>query len=141
MHVYPRSEDYVIYEGQSFTAEWYYSTEGKMPAFEYYESLSKTDQERLDKMIIYFCDLPYGMKTMPIKWYRIEDDVHQIYALKPRDERFFNFMSQGAKIIITNAYHKHSQKMTRIDREQLGIAVRYRQDYLQRVKEATYYAR
>ena len=139
MPIYPRPEDYIIYEGQSFTAEWYYSAEGKMPAFEYYAGLSETDQERFDDLVIYFCDRPYG-KIMPTKWYRIEDDENQIYALKPRDERFFNFMPKGAKIVITNAYHKHSQKMTKKDKKQLEIAVKHQRDCLQRIKEATYYA-
>lgn len=140
MHAYPRPEDYVIYEGRSFTAEWYYSTEGQMPAFEYYKKSSGTDQERFDDLIIYFCDRPYGI-MMPMKWYRIEDKANQIYALKPRDERFFNFLSEGKRIIITNAYHKHSQKMMKPDFEQLEIAVRYKLDYLRRIKEATYYVR
>lgn len=110
-----------------------------MPAHEYYDGLGTVDQDRLDKMIIYFCDLPRGM-SMPKTWHRIEDRTNKIYALKPRDERFFNFIAEGAKIVITNAYHKHSQQMTKIDLEQLKIAVKCRDDYMRRVREGTYYA-
>ena len=39
MLVYPRSEDYLIYEGRYFSAEWYYKADGIMPAFDYYEGL------------------------------------------------------------------------------------------------------
>jgi hypothetical protein len=48
-------------------------------------------------------------------------------------------MTVGAKIIVTNAYHKQSQQMRRIDLEGLKVAARYRQDYLTRIKEGTYY--
>lgn len=54
-------------------------------------------------------------------------------------DRFFNFTTEGSVVIITNAYHKHSQKMTKQDLEELRIAGRYRQDYLRRGKEGTYY--
>ncbi|MFH1259406.1 MAG: hypothetical protein ABII74_06320 [Elusimicrobiota bacterium] len=76
---------------------------------------------------------------LPKTLYRVEDHENKIYALKPRDERFFNFMTIGAKIIVTNAYHKHSQKMTKQDMEHLRTAVRYKQDYLNRIREGTYY--
>lgn len=39
----------------------------------------------------------------------------------------------------SNAYHKHSQQMTKVDLESLKVAARYRQDYLKRVKGGTYY--
>jgi hypothetical protein len=66
-------------------------------------------------------------------------DVHTYVNIKPRDERFFNFTTVNAKVIITNAYHKHSQKMTKADMESLKTAVRYKQDYLNRIKEGTCY--
>lgn len=136
--VYPKREDYLIYEGRSFSAEWYYTVQGEMPAFEYYQGLRELDQDRLDYMIKYFCDRPYG-QHLPLTMYRIEDAEKKIYAFKPRDERFFNFTTEGAKVIVTNAYRKHSQEMTKADHEELGMAARYREDYLRRVKEATYY--
>ncbi|MDO8756652.1 MAG: hypothetical protein Q7J64_01455 [Elusimicrobiota bacterium] len=58
--------------------------------------------------------------------------------MKPRDERFFNFMTAGAKIIVTNAY-RHSQRMTKADLECLQVAVRRRQDFLRRAQDGTYY--
>lgn len=59
--------------------------------------------------------------------------------MKPRDERFFNFMTAGAKIIVTNAYHKHAQRMTKADLECLQVAVRRRRDYLKRAQDGTCY--
>ncbi|MBI4668543.1 MAG: hypothetical protein HY747_05060 [Elusimicrobia bacterium] len=100
--------------------------------------MAEIDQDRLDDMVKYFCDCPRGI-MLPKSMYRIEDKENKIYAFKPRSERFFNFTTEGARIIITNAYHKHSNEMTKIDKEQLKIATLYRQDYLRRIQEATYY--
>ena len=36
MPIYPSADDILIYEGICFKAEWYYTSEGKMPAHEYY---------------------------------------------------------------------------------------------------------
>jgi phage-related protein len=44
-----------------------------------------------------------------------------------------------AKIIVTNAYHKHSQKMAKTDMERLKTAARRKQDYLRRAQNGTYY--
>jgi hypothetical protein len=131
-------EKVLIYSGRYFSAEWYSTADGVRPAFDYYNDLREVDQDRFDDMVKYFCETRPGA-ILPKTLYRIEDRENKIYALKPRDERFFNFMTEGARVIITNAYHKHSQQMTKADLEELKIAIRYRQDYLKRVKEGTYY--
>ena len=89
-------------------------------------------------MIKYLADNPIGTR-LPETIYRIEDRENKIYALKAGAERFFNFMTVHKKIVITNAYHKHSQKMTKQDMEKLEISVRFRADYLRRIKEGSYY--
>lgn len=71
--------------------------------------------------------------------YRVEDRANQIYAFKPNSERFFNFMTSGARVIVTNAYPKDSQKMSKAGRAQLSVAAKYKTDYLQRVSGGTYY--
>ena len=138
MPAFPEYADILIHHGRYFTAEWYYAAEGGSPAFDYYNALPETDQDRFDDMIRYLCETRPGT-LLPKTFYRIEDHAHKIYALKPRDERFFNFMTTDARIIITNAYHKHSQQMTHADIGCLKTSVRYQQDYLRRVKEGTYY--
>lgn len=140
MFVYPKPEEFVIHEGKSFRAEWYYTEGGVMPAFDFYQKMTEVDRRAMDKMVVYFCNRSFG-EPLPPTWYRIEDAEHKIYAFKPRAERFFNFTIAGRKVIITNAYHKHSQKMTKLDLQQLKISARYRDDYYQRFKEGTYYER
>ncbi len=138
MPTHLKKEDFVYYIGQCFSAEWYYTEDGKLPGFEYYKELGTNDRVRFYQIVKLYCDSPYGT-LLPTKIYRIEDRANRIFAFKPRDERFFNFTTEGAKVIITNAYHKHSQQMAKIDLESLKTSVRYRQDYVRRIKEATYY--
>ena len=76
---------------------------------------------------------------MPASKYRIEDPKNRIFAFKPRAERFFNFFAEGRKVIITNAYHKHSQQMSQDDLGKLRAAASMREDYLRRVREGSYY--
>ncbi|MFH1619887.1 MAG: hypothetical protein ABIG11_08280 [bacterium] len=136
--MYLKKENFVYYIGRYFTAEWYYMEDSRLPGLGYYKELGINDRVRFYQIVKLYCDSPYGT-LLPTKFYRIEDKVNRIYAFKPRDERFFNFTTEGAKVIITNAYHKHSQQMTKIDLESLKTAVRYKQDYLRRIKEASYY--
>ena len=138
MHQRPDDNDVLIHSGRYFTAEWYCTAEGKMPAYDYYKALSEIDQDRFDDMIRYLCETKPGA-LLPKTMFRIEDHAHKIYALKPRAERFFNFIADGARIIVTNAYRKHSQQMTKADMESLSIAVRCKNDYLRRVTEGIYY--
>jgi phage-related protein len=138
MTVWPGYESVLIHSGRYFAAEWYYTAEGRLPALDYYYALAEVDQDRFDDMIRYLCETKPGA-LLPKTLYRIEDHAHKIYALKPRNERFFNFMTIDAKIIVTNAYHKHSQQMTKADLECLKTAVRRKQDYLRRAMDGTYY--
>lgn len=135
---YPKCEDVLYYEGKTFMVEWYYTQDGKLPGLQYYQSMREGEQERLDYMVKYMADSPIGT-TLPKVMYRVEDKKNKIYAFKPAEHRFFNFTTQGRRIIITNAYRKHSQKMTRQDLEKLRVAGNHRTDYLRRMKEGTYY--
>jgi len=138
MPVYPKREDFAYYIGRYFAAEWYYKEDGNIPGLDYYTELGTHDRVRFFQVVRLFCDSPYGT-LLPAKYYRIEDKAEKIFAFKPRDERFFDFTTEGARVIITNAYHKHSQQMAKIDLETLKTAIRCKQDYLRRVREATYY--
>ncbi len=138
MSTHSEKRNCVLYSGRFYSAEWYYREDGGMPALEYYRELPIHDRVRLLQIIKHLCDAPYGT-ILPVTLYRIEDRENKIYAFKPRDERFFSFTMEGARVIVTNAYRKHSQQMTKADLESLKTAVRYRNDYLRRLKEGTYY--
>jgi mRNA-degrading endonuclease RelE of RelBE toxin-antitoxin system len=132
--------EYLFYTGATFTVEWYRDAAGRMPAKVYYEALSEDEQKRLDDLAARLADSPIGTR-LPKPLYNEENSEHKIYALKPGDHRFFNFMTMGRKIILVNAYRKHSQKMSKKDRRVLQIAIRARNDYLIRVQRGNYYDR
>lgn len=132
--------DYLYYQGVTFTVEWYMDPSGRMKAKKYYEGLSHEEQKRLDDIVAYFADSPSGTR-LPKTLYNEEDAENQIYAFKPRDHRFFNFLTVGKKIIIVNAYRKQSQQMTKKDIALLKTVIAAKHDYLSRVKGGTYYER
>ena len=138
MRRYPRHVEFVFYEGRFFTAEWYYTDEGDPPGKRYYDGMGELEQDRLDDMVRYLADSPFGTH-LPTTMYRIEDREDKIYAFKPGGERFSTLRPKAEKIILTNAYSKHSQKMTKQGLESLGIAIKYKKDYLKRLREGTYY--
>ena len=113
---------------------------GRMKAKEYYGVLPLEDQKRLDDLVAYLADAPFGTR-LPKSLYNLEDAENQIYAFKPRDHRFFDFMAVGGKIIIVNAYRKHSQQMTRKDTHVLHAAIEARASYFLRVRAGAYYER
>jgi len=95
--------DYLFYVGFTFTVEWYRNPTGRMPAKTYYEELSEEEQKRLDDLVARLADSPIGTR-LPKSMYNEEDSHHKIYAFKPKNHRFFNFMTIGRKIIIVNAF-------------------------------------
>jgi hypothetical protein len=136
--IYPRPEDILLYDGPYFSVEWYYTESGHLPAYDYFRRMPEADQLRLRLLVKYMADSPHGTR-LPMNLYRIEDRAERIFAFKPRAERFFNFTTDESAIIITNAYHKHAQRMSRADLDQLQVAVRSRRDYMRRVREGSYY--
>lgn len=139
MPQYPSFDDYVLHPGTTFRVEWYYTETGEMPAKADYLELSEGEQMRLLFIVRHMADRPIGSNRLPETMYRIEDKENKIYAFKPHAHRFFNFTTEGRAIIITNAYRKHSNKMTKADLKILAVAAKCRQDYLKRVREGTYY--
>ena len=111
-----------------------------MKAKKYYEGISPEEQKRLDDIVVYFADSPLGTR-LPKTLYNEEDAENKIYAFKPKDHRFFNFVTVGKKIIIVNAYRKHSQQMMKKDISLLKTVIASKNDYLLRVKGGTYYER
>lgn len=131
---------YRIYSGKTFEVEFYVTRDGKVPAYDYYKELTEEEQRRFFVVVKHFADAPIGT-IFPKTVYNIEDKEHGIYALKPSQQRFFNFMGTDRRLIITNGYRKHSQKMTKADKEILKTAIRFKKDYQERVKGGTYYGK
>ena len=140
MSTLKQQPEYLYYVGSTFTVEWYFDSSGWMEAKEYYERLSHEEQKRLADLVAYFADNPIGTR-LPKSLYNEEDSENKIYDFKPRDHRFFNFMTSDRKIIILSAYLKHSQQMSKKDLNLLKTAIAAKHDYLSRVNAGSYYER
>ncbi|NNN06429.1 MAG: hypothetical protein HKL90_11055 [Elusimicrobia bacterium] len=46
-------DDVLIHPGRYFTAEWYCTIEGRLPALDYYSAMPEPDQDRFDDLIMY----------------------------------------------------------------------------------------
>lgn len=67
---------------------------------------------------------------------KFRNEGDQIYAFKPKPDRFFSFFASGGKLIITNAFCK---KQDKVPSEEKKRAVDAKKDYERRVKEGVYY--
>ncbi|MBR1713638.1 MAG: type II toxin-antitoxin system RelE/ParE family toxin [Treponema sp.] len=124
-------KEYIAYQGEKFTIEWYYSQNGESQPLEFFKKLSPLEQQKFFYLVKRIGD--FGFISDKTK-FRNEDDG--IYAFKPQPNRFLSFFFEGGKIIITNAFVKKSQKLKKQDKES---AIYARADYLERIKEGTYY--
>lgn len=124
-------KEFIAYDGQELTIEWYFNDRGKSESLSYFESLPLDRQKKMINLLRLLGDLG---KIFNEEKFRSEGN--QIYALKPAPDRFLCFFFDGSKVIITNAYEKKSAKMPSREKER---ALRAKEDYKTRVKGGTYY--
>lgn len=117
----------IIYIGASFTIEWYYRRDGRSQAYEHFLKLGN-DQRR--KFFILIKRLSDAGRINDTTKFRYEGD--KIYALKPQPDRFLCFFFKGRKVIVTNAFTKHSQKLP-VREKQRSIECKI--DYENRMEE------
>ena len=129
----PEQEDYIFYQGARFQIEFYFTDKGELPAKEYFDSSERQAQIKLLALVKYMAE--EGRLFDETK-FRVVDKKEKIYEFKPMAERFFNFFTEGKKIIITNAYRKKGQK---VDPRELARAINLKRDYEFRVKGGVYY--
>ena len=64
------SKEYIAYEGQAFTIEWYYSPMGESQALQYYQQLDLSDRIKVLKLFKFWKKqdkLPPGEKNKAVK--------------------------------------------------------------------------
>ncbi len=126
-----QSKEYIALEGTKFTIEWYFDAKGKSAAWEYFESL---DDDMQIKLLGLF-ELMGNVGAIRNKTkFRYEGD--KVYAFKPQPHRFLCFFFTGHKIIVTNAFHKKSDKLPANEKER---ALNSKDDYEKRIKRGDYY--
>jgi len=132
-------EEHLVYVGQTYRVEFCARTDKSLPAYEYYEQeLTEDEKRRFFVIVGHFADSRPGT-IFPKSIYNIEDRKNAIYAFKPYQHRFFSFTTSDRRIILTNAYKKEAQKLTKKAKQALKTAVEIKNGYEDRVKKGTYY--
>ena len=125
------NNEYIIYVGLIFQLEWFFDENGESEALEYFHQLSEQQQLKFLFLVKRIGD--FG-RISNKEQFRNEGD--KIYAFKPQPDRFLCFFFTGKKIIVTNAFHKKTQKLPNNQKEK---AIQYMNDFIQRHEEGRYY--
>jgi len=123
--------EYVAYEGIKFTVEWYFNHSGQSPAREFFNALDEKSQDKL----LYLLKRIGNLGSISDKT-KFRNEGDGIYAFKPKPDRYLCFFQKGRKIVITNAFKKHQEKLPKSEKER---ALANKQDYLKRTKRGEYY--
>ena len=124
-------KNFLAYEGEELTIEWYHDNKDKSPALEYYNELSTGQKIKLEYLFRMLGDTG---KIRSEEKFRNEGD--QIYAFKIAPDRFLCFFYEGGKVIITNAFVKKQDKMPAKEKTK---AIKARTDYKNRNHKGEYY--
>ena len=88
-------KEYIAYEGQEFTVEWYHNSSGKSLVLDYYKALDIDDRIKLLRLFKRMGDSgEIRDKT------KFNSEGDKIYAFKPQPFRFLCFFFDGKKIIV-----------------------------------------
>ena len=126
-----KDKEYIVYDGEAFTIEWYYDQKGKSQPYDFLESLTFQEQAHLLKLVKLMGDI--GQIHDKTK-FRNEGD--KIFAFKPKPNRFLCFFMEGRKIIITNGFVKKKEKLSPTEKER---ALKHMKDYKARTVKGEYY--
>ena len=126
-----KTYEYIAFEGEKFLIEWYFDSKGNSIALDYFESLNEDEQIKLLSLFELMGNI--GVIKNETK-FRNEGD--KIYAFKPQPHRFLCFFFTGQKIIITNAFHKKTDKLPPKEKER---ALKIKENYESRISSGDYY--
>lgn len=123
--------EYIAYEGECFTIEWYFNEKQESQALDYYRLLSK--RHRI-KVLQLFKRMGDAGVIKDVTKFRSEGD--RVYAFKPKPDRFLCFFFEGRKIIVTHAFKKRRQKLPAGEKNK---ALENQKNYVTRVQRGEYY--
>lgn len=126
-----KQREYIAYQGEAFTIEWYFNPSGESLALDYYSNLTIKERIALLRLFKIMGDIGQIKDTTKFNY---EHD--SIYAFKPKPYRFLAFFVEGKKIIVTHAFKKQQQKLPKTEKER---ALNIKKDYESRVKRGNYY--
>ncbi len=125
-------KEFVAYEGEALTIEWFFDEKGKSEALDFFETLSNTQKR---KTLMLFKRIGDFGKISDITKFRNEGD--KIFAFKPQPDRFLSFFHAGKKIVVTNGFRKKAQKLPKKEK---SLALKRMKSYGLRVNNGDYYA-
>lgn len=126
-----KQKEYLAFEGVKFTIEWYFDSNGNSVALDYFESLHDDEQIKLLGLFELIGNVGEIKNKTKFRY-----EVDKIYAFKPQPHRFLCFFFKGQKIIVTNAFHKKTDKLPRNEKTR---ALDMKDDYEERIKRGDYY--
>ena len=124
-------KEYTAYQGNKFVIEWYFDENENSIALEYFNNL---EHKRQDKVFYLFKRMADFGKINDLTKFRNEGD--DIYAFKPKPDRFLCFFFKGNKIIVTNAFEKREDKLPKTEKVR---ALEAKENYEKRVTKGEYY--
>ena len=126
-----QQKEYIAFSGEKFVIEWYFDDAGKSSSLEYFDSL--TDSEQIKTLGLF--ELMGNIGSIKNKT-KFNSEGDKLYAFKPQPHRFLCFFFSGGKIIVTNAFHKKTQKLPKGEKEK---ALKYKENYEIRTQRGDYY--
>ncbi|TGN09648.1 type II toxin-antitoxin system RelE/ParE family toxin [Leptospira ilyithenensis] len=124
-------KEFTAYKGEKFTIEWYFDESENSDVLDYFEKLPESFQIKTLALFKRFAEI--GEIKDSTK-FNFEGDA--LFAFKPIPHRFLCFFVKGKKIIVTNAFHKKTDKLPKNEKER---ALKRREDYEKRTKKGIYY--
>lgn len=121
----------LLYQGARFRVEWFYGSNGRSQARDYFLALSDERKAKFLALVKRFADIG---EIRDVTKFRFEGE--KIFAFKPQPDRYLCFFFCGSKVIITNAFQKKGQKLPEKEKEKARHAML---DYEQRVSTGIYY--
>ena len=126
-----KSNEYIAFEGEKFLIEWYFDSKGNSIALDYFESLNEDEQIKLLNLFELMGNI--GAIKNETKF---RNEGGKIYAFKPQPHRFLCFFFTGQKIIVTNAFHKKTDKLPIKEKDR---ALKIKENYESRISSGDYY--
>ncbi len=124
-------KEYIAFAGSQYTVEWYFNNKGNSSALEYFENL--TDDEQIKLLGLFQLIGNLGQIKNRTKF---NSEGSKIYAFKPQPHRFLCFFFKDSKIIVTNAFHKKTNKLPVNEKDK---ALKFKKDYELRIQRGDYY--
>jgi len=124
-------KEFIAYEGETLTIEWFFDENGNSEALDFFKSLSDTQKRKTLMLFKRIGD--FGKISDKTKF---RNEGHKIFAFKPQPDRFLSFFYAGKKVVITNAFRKKTKKLPK--KEKI-LALKKMNSYDSRVKTGGYY--